>query len=372
MEMQQLPWLALTTSFIAVGCGHEASRACTSCDAAVGPDSSALCVAGQPGDFLADACILEDQPRDFAASVTIDTNIGAPMCEGYFRSPYCMLSGTTITLRSGVVVYASGTRPLLLLAHDTIDIEGRIDVGSHRTPSEQIGASADDPRCATPTGGSDPVGGGGGAGGSFTFFGGGGGAVGAIPDGQPVPGTTPVDLHGGCSGGKGGDYQGSGGGAIGHSGGAVYLMAGTSITLGTDADLLANGEGGGKAGTGAGGGGGGSGGMIVLDAPRIMLSTGTRVVAEGGGGGGGGDLGSGAGDGFDGAGPIAAIGGAAASPAGTGGPGSVASGGGNGGDGPIDPTTSTGGGGGGGGASGHVIVFGKIIGSGTFSPPPEM
>lgn len=327
-----------------------------------------MCFAGQPGALIAEACI--GHPIARSLGLAIDTSVGSPICEGPPQNGYCSISGTTITISSGAIIKVTGTRPLVLIAYDAIDIEGTLDVGSRRAPSEQIGASADDARCTTPSGQADSVGGTGGAGGSFQFFGGAGGAAGSTPDGQPLPGTTPVDVHGGCRGGAGGSYQTSGGGAIGHSGGAVYLIAGGSITFGSNARLFANGEGGGKAGIGGGGGGGGSGGMIGLDAPTIAFASGALVIAEGGGGGGGGDSTGGAGDGGDGVMPGGASAGSAIAPAGSGGSGSIAGAGGQGGDGPVAPTTSTGGGGGGGGASGYVLVFGRSTGTATISPPP--
>jgi hypothetical protein len=329
-------------------------------------DADPHCFLGQPGDLLGSACVPSPIERGFGGDMTVDTNMGSPICEADFKAAYCMISGTKVTIQAGARIVATGERPLLIVAYDTIDVEGTVDVSSHRAPAEVIGASADDARCQPAAGGSDTVGGSGGAGGSLSFFGGAGGAAGATAGPQPLPGPTPVALHGGCIGGPGGAFGMALGGAVGHSGGAVYLIAQSSITLGAGARLLANGEGGGKGSPGAGGGGGGSGGMIVLDAPMIALATGALVLAEGGGGGGGGDLGNLASDGGEVDSAPGASGGSATAPAGAGGGGATASAGINGHD---NATTSTGGAGGGGGASGAVLIYGARSGTALISPP---
>ncbi|MGE5186405.1 MAG: hypothetical protein ACM31C_30325 [Acidobacteriota bacterium] len=339
--------------------------ACTSCLI----DGSSLCFPSQPGGQVGDACASTPEDKTLGDTL-VDTNFDAPMCEADYHAPYCMISGTNVTISAGAMVTASGIRPLLVVAYDTIVLDGTIDVGSHRTPSEVIGAAADTSTCETGAGVDDPAGGTGGAGGSFQFPGGAGGAVGAMGGGQPLRAVSTVTLHGGCRGAAGGNYQGAGSGAEGHSGGALYLMARNGIKLGASARVLANGEGGGAAGIGGGGGGGGTGGMIVLDAPMIAMADSATILAEGGGGGGGGALGGNGQDGGDAIATIAAIGGAATAPAGGGGAGSRQSAGGAGGAGPTGSTTSTGGGGGGGGASGYVLLYGTATGSPTISPAP--
>ena len=353
-----------------------ALAACHGGGALVKPDAGAnptdalqLCFVGQPGGQLGSACAATAGPRTLADTV-VSTDPDAPMCEADFHAPYCMISGTTIAIPAGVVVSASGQRPLLIVAYDTIELDGALDVSSHRTPAEVIGASADTGACQAGAGQDDAAGGTGGAGGSFQFPGGAGGSVGAMPGGQPLSAVSTVTLHGGCKGAPGGNYMATGSGAAGHSGGAVYLMARTSISLGANARLSANGEGGGAAGIGGGGGGGGTGGMIVLDAPAIAFDDSAVVLAEGGGGGAGGDLGGNGQAGGDAMASTAASGGTATAPAGGGGAGSLASAGGAGQDGPVGTTTSTGGGGGGGGASGYVLVFGTATGNATISPAP--
>jgi hypothetical protein len=360
--VQRLSWLAISLAF--AGCDH-ANKVVVLPDTPV--DSDPHCFAGQPNDLLGSACVPSPIERGLG-TMTIDTSMGSPICEADYKAAYCMISGTTITLPAGTKIIASGSRPLLLVAYDSIDLQGTIDVSSRRTPTEFVGASADDSRCTPAAGSEAAVGGTGGAGGSFQYFGGPGGAAGATASAQPTPAPTPVALHGGCDGAPGGGFAAATGGATGHSGGAVYLIAQHSITLGDAAQLLANGEGGGKGAAGAGGGGGGSGGMIVLDAPTITLGTGALVLAEGGGGGGGGDAGDSASDGGECLATPGASGGAATAPAGAGGTGGAASAGAAGHD---NATTSTGGAGGGGGASGVVLMFGQMMGTATISPPPN-
>ena len=360
-----MTWLAIALA----ACDHaNAVTTCTSCDAPI--NSNLLCFDGQPGDIAGNACVYNRMARTFT-DLVVDTTTGSSLCEGDFglNAPYCAMTGTSITIPAGVRVSAIGRRPLVLVASGEIDIEGTLDVSSHRAPAEVIAAAADDARCTAATGSDDAIGGAGGAGGSFQFLGGAGGATGASAAAQPGKAPTAADLHGGCPGAMGGNYLGSAAGAAGHAGGVVYLIAGGSITLGPSAALLANGEGGGKAGIAGGGGGGGTGGMIVFDAPTTMLAAGAVVFAEGGGGGGGGDPGGDAGDGSEVLAAPGATGGSAAAPAGGGGSGSIAGAGGAGQPGPISPTMATGGGGGGGGASGYVRVFGPITNAATISPP---
>ncbi len=363
--MHRFTWLAIVVG----ACNHASTvTACTSCDAPI--DSSLLCFDGQPGDLVGDACVYNRAPRTFS-DLVIDTTTGSTLCEGDFglNAPYCAMTGTSITIPAGVRVSAIGTRPLVLVASGSIDLEGILDVSSHRAPSEVIGAAADDARCTATSGSNDANGGAGGAGGSFQFSGGAGGATGTTAAAQPGQAPTAAELHGGCPGAIGGSYLNAAAGVVGHAGGAVYLVAGESIVLGPSSSLLSDGEGGGKAGIGGGGGGGGAGGMIVLDAPTMTLAAGAVVFAEGGGGGGGGDPGGNAGDGSEVIATPGAAGGSAAAPAGGGGSGSLAGTGGAGQSGPISPTMATGGGGGGGGASGYVLVFGQITSAATISPP---
>lgn len=211
---------------------------------------------------------------------------------------YCVIAATTITF--DVALRATGTRPLVLLASDSIIVSRVVvDVGSHRGARFETGAGADPQECVSGlppgTGGGT---GAGGAGGSFVSLGGMGGRGGSAGT-SGLPGamiSTVANLRGGCPGQEG---QGNSESVSGHGGGAVLLIAGNKIQV-VQGAINAAGEGGrGGDGSGAGGGGGGSGGMIVLDAPTIELDG--KFLATGGGGGeGGGPLvGASGGDGLD-------------------------------------------------------------------------
>ena len=281
-----------------------------------------------------------------SAPLTIDTD-SMEMCTAIGK--YCVIAGTTLTINA--TLRATGTKPLVLLASDSILVNQLIDVGSHRSPTESIGAGADPVTCLT---GTLPGTSAGGAGGSFAGTGGSGGAGGnGGAGGIPASATTPIPaLRGGC---RGQDGDGQGKGVGGHGGGAVYLIAGNRISI-TGPGINAAGEG----GTGgavvnavSGGGGGGAGGMIGLDAPSI---TGTGLIlANGGGGGqGSGTIVPGA-NGLDSAGINAASGGSGGSSCGgNGGNGSSVVVGGSGADGAKFLCSPGGGGGGGGGAAGII------------------
>jgi len=233
----------------------------------------------------------------------IDTDT-SPLCDMHNDqdAKYCVIVGTSIAVASGMTLRAHGTKPLVLLATDTFDLEGKIDVSSkHGDP--KFGAGAKPPGSCLAT--TAAIGHSGGYGGSF----GGAGGMGGTPvsttgeaAGVPAPAITlPTELRGGCPGGDGAGNVGSAGSG-GSGGGAVAIIAVTSIHLNGQINASgAGGLGGTGNGSGGGGGGGGSGGMIVLDAPVIDAGAGPNVwlYANGGGGGQGGTAsgaGSGAGD----------------------------------------------------------------------------
>jgi hypothetical protein len=209
----------------------------------------------------------------------------------------CFIVGSMITAGN---VNVTGSRPLVLLATQTINVTGVLDVASHGGANPKTGPGAPFGNCqgftATPS--SSVSGGAGGAGANFMTRGGAGGdgnggmagnSGGTTPT---APGTPPTALRGGCTGQPGGDGDGTSGGAGGAGGGAVFLLAGTSITIGNAGIINASGAGGAAGGDQAGGGGGGSGGMIVLYAPTLDTPNG-RLLANGGGGASGGNNGGG-------------------------------------------------------------------------------
>jgi hypothetical protein len=310
--------------------------------------------------------------------------------------PLCIISGSSIDLAAGITLRGIGSNPLVLFASGNITIEGTIDVATHTgetiNGTQVLGAGSRTAADCAAIGidgtqgnmvGNNDDGGGGAAGGSFGGAGGAGGqgGEGNIAHGNPVIAGPPVGLVGGCPGGHGGNgstnMNSGGGGAGGAGGGAVYLVAGGSITIAAAGKINASGQGGGPGVDGqfssGGGGGGGAGGLIGLEAPTVA-STGALFANGGGGGGGGGSQPTNRGlPGND----VSVA--TAAAKGGTGGSG----GGGPGGDGAFVTTAAKPGtaastnsgsecaGGGGGGGAGFVKVFSTSSAAlgGTVSPP---
>jgi hypothetical protein len=225
----------------------------------------------------------------------ISTSGGNPCLAGQFwvdnmQPEACFVVAGDITISNTLTV--TGSRPLVLLAANKITINGTLDVAGHlvaSVPTAGPGAPAPSVDCpaGTPPGASNG-GGGGGAGGTFMTKGGsGGGGDGMNNEGTAATALTvkPARLRAGCDGQPG--AAGGTGATGGAGGGAVYIIAGSEIDIGTGV-VNASGSGGGLAGGKGGGGGGGTGGMIVLFAPAINTAATTRLVANGGGGSAGG------------------------------------------------------------------------------------
>jgi hypothetical protein len=366
----------LVPGLLTAGCYYAAptftppmSGSGTDASADSGPDSAGsdadTCFGTAP--FRVCLAAAPTQSLNISLSGTIDTDTAdtSKCLDTEPRGSFgCVLAATTITV--GATLRAYGSRPLVLIASDTIKITpaGSVDVGSHRgtTGAQELGAGAD----ANCTSSQLPVNGGGGAGGSFAGHGGKGGGSLQFPlwtGGMPGPSVAGEinQLRGGCAGQNGGSDSSTGTRARGgHGGGAVLLIAGRAIELDGGSVINAAGEGGegGLSVPRGGGGGGGSGGMIVLDAPTITSSG--LILASGGGGGGGGSSNS---AGTLGADPSAA-GPAAGGGGGMAGGGTDGGGGGKGstsvakpvGDDGADGGTLNGGGAGGGGGGGNGIV----------------
>jgi hypothetical protein len=313
---------------------------------------------------------------------TIDTTmVGGANCTEIVAQTagpsMCVVAADSIAIDPDVVATATGTNPLVLIATTTIAIDGTLDVSSRSTGATGAGAQM---MCGSisPDGGdaSNTNAGGGAAGGSFGTVGSGGGkGNGGTSPGTVGPTQAPTFLVGGCPGGTGGAGGGGleGGGPAGRGGGGVYLIAHTSITLGTGGSIDASGGGGGAGGagtnSGGGAGGGGSGGVIGLDAPTIAGAGSIFANGGGGGGGNGNDFDKPGNPGKDSLSPTDhALGG-------TGGTG----GGGNGGNGYASGTDATPGangsamfcgGGGGGGGAGIIHVFQSTLPATTAVSPP--
>lgn len=281
-------------------------------------------------------------------SINTDTS---PLCIAYTGTPtaVCVVAAASVNVQT---LSATGSRPLVILATQSLVVSGTLDVASHRGGT--IGPGANAAACVAGQAATNKQGGPGGS------FGGRGGAGG----GGPLAGATATSvttIRGGCAG-----LQGSGGtqGVGGNGGGAVYLIAGTSISI--SGAINASGAGGGGAIDTAGGGGGGSGGMIGLDAPTITISPGAQIFANGGGGG------EGAGNsnsGNPGADPTSAL-----VPAAGGANGAGAGDGGNGAAGTLldgSPGETSAESGGGGGGAGVIKVFPAQPLGGAVSPSPS-
>jgi hypothetical protein len=302
-------------------------------------------------------------PLTISTSTMIDTDSSsmcAPIASG---GNYCVLAATTISVEA--LLRATGSRPLVLVASDSIAVSNTIDVGSHRGASPETGAGADPATCAA---GTSPGTSGGGAGGTFAGIGGTGGSATTGTGGTPALAPALTELQGGCAGQDGQDDQDAAKGVRGHGGGAVFLIAGNTIDVG--GGINAAGEGGsGGARNDSGGGGGGSGGMIGFDAPTIRGSG--LILANGGGGGGGSNSNNSGGAGSDPSGITAAPGGkGVVNIGGDGGAGSAGLPAGPGVNGANDAINDTGGGGGGGGGAGLVKAPATANLGTQVSPPP--
>jgi hypothetical protein len=337
-----------------------------------------LC-AGRVEGFDPNRCFAMAELKDLG-EIQINTDIdtdGGGFCDPTVTTA-CYVIGDPLIV-SGTVT-AVGTKPLVLWSASTIVVNGTIDVGSHFMG--RTGPAANPAGCdvilGTENNATNPALGSGGGGGSSQFQGGLGGdgrSNVATVNAPTAPAATlaPAQLRGGCPGGNGGLTVGTGGAG----GGAIYLMARTTIRVaGT---IGAPGSGGGpgvRVNTQrGGGGGGGSGGMIAFDAAELIYENAT-VTAMGGGGGSGCSGAVDGGKGVDGDFelPIAiAAGGNQSTTQNAGGFGSALTGAGatNGGD---TLMGSEGGGGGGGGGGGYILHFvGEVtIGpTSVFAPPPS-
>ena len=192
---------------------------------------------------------------------------------------------------ASLIADQNGTYPIAIVALDTFDVEGSIDVSAHKGyPSAGgfVHVNTYDTKGGGPGGGgagSHTNGGGGGGGycgvgGQGSAYTGGAGAAGGVSYGS----AAIIPLVGGSAGGNEALYD------SGTGGGAIQLVAGTSFTLGANATIAAGGGGGASGGvpsTQQHGAGGGSGGAILIEAPTASI-LGT-LIANGGAGGSAGD-----------------------------------------------------------------------------------
>jgi hypothetical protein len=304
-------------------------------------------------------------PIHFEVDTTINTTLD---CNVVLFNPtggsVCVIYASDLTVTS--TVRAAGARPLVLAATGNITIDGTLDVSSGMTIG--TGAAANDPSCMTKRIAGTTSGGG--AGGSFRGKGGDGGAGTVNPGAAALAGDSvalPAVLRGGCPGSIAFNPA--------SSGGAVRVVASTSLIVTATGRVLANGEGGRQQQglvTGSGGVAGASGGMIQLAAPSVAVQG--VVTANGGGGSEGDDMSNFGAPGID--------GGPSSDPA-AGGAG-MSAGGGDGGAGGagatltgvtgVSPTAASSGGGGGGGGVGYIVISGDSVDTSgsTISPAALM
>jgi hypothetical protein len=316
----------------------------------VGDGSQGFCY----GSSLVRVCFAAEPTGNVSPSGTIDTDAPGSCATVLNTNAWCVIAGSSVAFPSATKFH--GSRPLVVVATDAIMANSMLDVASHR--GSQVGPGADAAGCGA---GGTPGPQEGGPGGSF------GGTGGPGNNGAVVAGAALVinSYRGGCPGGDGAGSSGSGG----LGGGAVYMIAGTTINIGPSGAIDASGSGGGGGiATDNGAGGGGSGGFVGLEAPAVTVAG--VVFANGGGGGEGADQNNGNAGSEPASPDTAAVGGDNATQ--KGGPGGVGSFGStkNGGAGAVG-TTPAGGGGGGGGAGVLWVPAAPITGTGKVAPPPS-
>ena len=196
----------------------------------------------------------------------------------------------SLTIEAGAKVTAVGADALVIVALDTIEIDGKL-FGNSQEQDGRIGPGVTDQRDAADLVGSGN--GGGSAGSPSSSAAGAGycgmGGSGASMLGDPAQGGTIwgsdaiVPLVPGSNGGNGGV------GAGGNGGGAIELVAAGSISVG--GVIHVGGKGGWNSGVFDATGtlsqqasGGGSGGSILIEAPTVDVHG--TLAANGGGGGG--------------------------------------------------------------------------------------
>ena len=265
------------------------------------------------------------------ASVLLDAPAdGVPV--RVFMMRRLSLGDTTIT----------GIPAVAFVVHEDAEITGHVRIEAGRFTGESSCHGDGSASCLGGLGG-----------GGFGTIGGGGGS-GRSGDGSLISGSSGgtqsgnavlEPLRGGCGGGNGKGKT--------FAGGAVQLVSRTTVRLtGAEAILDANGFAGEPTDTSAcfmvdQSAGGGSGGAILLEAPRIEVTSGA-LVANGGGGACRNDAGTGGQLSLE-----PAPGGECAAPHGNGGRGGARSGGAERG---ADAPASGGAGGGGGGGAGRIRI----------------
>jgi hypothetical protein len=274
-------------------------------------EAATRCFRVDPSNVATSIFDLATSDLDVSTDRTIDTDR-----EGLVRT---QRDGTEVAVlvHGSVTVSATlravGSRPLVIIARDGVDVSGTIDVsavGNTPGPRGRPGATSaggDASGLGAGRGGThdgDYRDGGGGGGGlcgrGGTGGSGGASSLGGVGGGPHDLGTDAETLRGGGGGGAGNGASGRFG-AGGAGGGALQISSRGTITV--RGRILARGSAGanglGGSGNDGAGGGGGAGGWILLEAPDLELS-GTLDASGGPGGDGEGGISGGrAGGGSD-------------------------------------------------------------------------
>jgi hypothetical protein len=238
---------------------------------------------------------------DYDSCNDIDTDRGAAACNSGATfivlaqdgapdsAPYPRLGvfvARRIHIAQDVSVHVHGANALVLVATESVEIDGTLTVAGHGASAGPAAWSGIDGYSAQDSSGAGPGAGGGvrhasggaGGGASYCSAGGRGGesspGVGG-PSGALYGAATISPLLGGSSGGVQSKAM------SGAGGGAVQIVANVAVVVGKTGAINAGG-GGGTRDCIAGTGGGGSGGAILIEAPRVAID---GVVAANGGAG---------------------------------------------------------------------------------------
>ncbi len=316
-----------------------------------------------------DGALFMGCPTAPTGQLTIQANIDTdndPNCvkigQGAAAPIACMIAADSIVVPTGHH-FVSGGNVLVLVAATTIDVQGTLDASGSPTTTPVTGSVCNSVSSGSVAASGTAGGGGGGAFGDTSGTGGAGGTVNAQGGNGASGISSIIVVRAGCPGAPGGALDPFGTTSLGGiPGGAIYMIAGTSVTVEASGVVLADGGGGGGALANEGGGGGASGGLIGFDSLVVDIEGTVSAVGGGGGGGGGDNSGDNGGN-------------AMGMPHGV---GSIP--GGNGGDGeddftsPGDGVTATGmgGGGGAGGSFGVVWIHSPAasLGAATIDPTP--
>ena len=253
-------------------------------------EDDAFEVLTEPGDFRFDG----DDCADRAWINTDDCTVRCAAVDGIHcdivqqpdRSEIAVIYANDLYVAPGVRLEIHGQRPLILIAREDIAILGFIEAYDEIETSIGVlggfsGVKTNDPSDGAGPGAGEGLPGmvGAGGGGYCGRGGDGGGDEEGNPGGEggaSYGNAEIVPLQGGSSGGTREDGDEAGGG-----GGAIQLVAGNEIYIGSEGYISMPGNGAGwKNGNGAG-----AGGAILLEAPDVIVEG--LLAANGGSGGGG-------------------------------------------------------------------------------------